>query len=134
MCGRYVLRRIDLHRYGVSSTLLPDFEEFSEKVTRQGGLFKIAPSQYLPVIRLDKEGNRVASLVKWGLIPSWTKGKPKLQPINAKSETAATSGMSPTRKKMLETVRYVLTANTSHSSGERMLVHSCRWFGYGNSQ
>ena len=26
--------------------------------------------------------------------------------------------------KMLDTVRYVLTANTSHSSGERTLVHS----------
>ena len=27
-----------------------------------------------------------------------------------------------------------MTANTSHSSGERKLGHSWRWLGYGNSQ
>jgi hypothetical protein len=52
----------------------------------------------------------------------------------ARSRTAATSGIRPTRKKMLEMVRYVFTANTSHSSGERTLVQMPRWFGYGNSQ
>ncbi len=92
MCGRYVLRRIDLRRFGVSDALLPGFEEFTEKVS-QRGLFNIAPSQRMPIVRLDREGHRVASLVKWGLIPSWTKGKPKQQPINARAETVATSPM-----------------------------------------
>src|SRR5678809_514078 len=31
-------------------------------------------------------------------------------------------------------VRYVLTANTSHSSGDLKFVHRRRWFGYGRSQ
>ena len=52
----------------------------------------------------------------------------------ARSRAAAASGMMPTRKNTLDTVRYVLTANTSHSSGERKLGHRLRWLGYGNSQ
>jgi putative SOS response-associated peptidase YedK len=42
---------------------------------------------------VNKDGRAALGLARWGLIPSWTKGKPKTQPINAKSETAATSGM-----------------------------------------
>ena len=66
----------------------PGFEEFSEKVH-----FNIAPSQMVPVVRLNKINERVASLVEWGLVPHWTKGKPKMRPINAKAETVSTSGM-----------------------------------------
>ena len=32
-------------------------------------------------------------MVRWGLIPSWAKEPPKLQPINARAETVPTSGM-----------------------------------------
>lgn len=66
------------------------FEEFSEHPRPR---FNCAPSQLLPVIRLNKDGERVIDLVRWGLIPHWTKGKPKSQPINARAETVATSGM-----------------------------------------
>jgi putative SOS response-associated peptidase YedK len=31
--------------------------------------------------------------MRWGLIPHWVKGSPKSEPINARCETAATSGM-----------------------------------------
>lgn len=87
MCGRYTARKLRLADYDA----MPRFEEITEKwiVLR----FNVAPSQFVPVVRLDKDGRRVADLVKWGLIPSWTKGKPKLQPINARVETVATSGM-----------------------------------------
>jgi putative SOS response-associated peptidase YedK len=56
-----------------------------------GGLpprFNVAPSQDVMVVR-TAEGLREASMVRWGLVPSWTAnpavGAP---PINARSETA----------------------------------------------
>jgi putative SOS response-associated peptidase YedK len=66
----------------------PGFEEFSEKVR-----FNIAPSQMIPVVRLNKSDERVISWIEWGLVPHWTKEKPKMRPINAKAETVSTSGM-----------------------------------------
>ena len=47
------------------------------------------------MIRLHPEtGERRLDLLRWGLIPSWTTDlKQALKPINARSETAATSGM-----------------------------------------
>lgn len=92
MCGRYVLRRIDILRRALEATLyLPGFEEFDEK--RIVPRFNVAPAQQCPIVRTNSKGQRVLNFAGWGLIPSWTKGKPKLQPINAKSETAASSGM-----------------------------------------
>ncbi|HVT90667.1 MAG TPA: SOS response-associated peptidase [Tepidisphaeraceae bacterium] len=92
MCGRYTIRELRLLEaaLGVLSSL--DFEEFTEKVN-QHGLYNVAPSHFCPVIRPNKDGKPTLGLARWGLIPSWVKGKPKMQPINAKSETAATSGM-----------------------------------------
>lgn len=56
--------------------------------------FNIAPSQVVPVVRLDETGNRVFDLARWGLIPSWVKEPEKIQhPINAKSESAAIKPM-----------------------------------------
>jgi putative SOS response-associated peptidase YedK len=53
----------------------------------------VAPSQRIPAVRLDKDGNRVVGPVRWGLIPHWAKTLPKVQPINARCETASTSNM-----------------------------------------
>ncbi len=88
MCGRYTIRRP-----GRLAKLIyqEQFEEFSE--TRMTPRFNIAPSQDCPIVRMDHEGKLAAGMAKWGLVPSWTRGKPKLAPINAKCETAATSGM-----------------------------------------
>lgn len=90
MCGRYTLRRPDLLAavFGATAPLLPGFDEFTERPR-----FNVAPSQDVCVVRVDSTGQRVLSLVRWGLVPSWTKGKPKAQPINARAETVATSGM-----------------------------------------
>ncbi len=70
---------------------LPSLEEFSE--IRIVPRFNIAPSQHVPVIRINAAGHPQLDLVRWGLIPHFTKGKPKVQPINARAETIATSGM-----------------------------------------
>src|SRR5215467_8279066 len=54
--------------------------------------YNIAPTQPVPVIRQHpKEPVRQLSLMKWGLIPNWSKD-PSIATatINAKSETAAT--------------------------------------------
>jgi putative SOS response-associated peptidase YedK len=66
----------------------PTFPEFDERPR-----FNIAPTQTVPIVRIDSKGNRVISLAQRGLIPSWTKGTPKLRPINARVETIAKSPM-----------------------------------------
>jgi putative SOS response-associated peptidase YedK len=54
-----------------------------------------APSQELMVLRRNPEtGERTLQLLRWGLIPSWTKdAKGGRKPINARAETVATSSM-----------------------------------------
>jgi len=54
--------------------------------------FNIAPTQPVPVIRQNpKEPVRELSLMRWGLIPHWSKDASiAASTINAKSETAAT--------------------------------------------
>ncbi|HEX8342100.1 MAG TPA: SOS response-associated peptidase [Tepidisphaeraceae bacterium] len=88
MCGRYTIRRPGLIKKLVYQS---SFEEFSQ--IRIEPRFNIAPSQSVPVVRLNKEAVAAVKMVRWGLIPSWTKEKPKQQPINARAETVATSGM-----------------------------------------
>ena len=57
--------------------------------------WNVAPSQPAMVIRRHpKTGERHLDLLRWGLIPSFTRDlKSAPKPINARSETAATSGM-----------------------------------------
>jgi putative SOS response-associated peptidase YedK len=91
MCGRYTLRTIDLHRIGPDVLpFLPSYEEFDEK--RIVPRFNIAPSQDVPMIFV-RDAKAVLDMASWGFVPFWTKGKPKTKPINARSETVATSGM-----------------------------------------
>ena len=49
--------------------------------------YNIAPTQDIPVICVDKEGNRIFRLMRWGLLPHFVKD-PKAFPtlINARSE------------------------------------------------
>lgn len=53
--------------------------------------YNLAPSQAIPIIRLDRAGlARQLSMAQWGLVPSWTRDpKSAPHPINARSETAA---------------------------------------------
>ena len=88
MCGRYTLRRSELARAAFAAISDASFDEFTERPR-----FNLAPSQELPVVRLNADGRRVIGLAQWGLIPAWTKGPPKNKPINARAETVATSGM-----------------------------------------
>lgn len=52
--------------------------------------YNIAPSQPVLIVRHDHARRREIALVRWGLIPSWSKDPAKLSMIiNARSETAA---------------------------------------------
>ena len=57
--------------------------------------WNVAPSNIAMVIRQHPEtGERRLDLLRWGLIPSWsTNLRGRAQPVNARSETAATSAM-----------------------------------------
>jgi len=57
--------------------------------------WNVAPTQLAPVVRRHPEtGERHLDLLKWGLLPYWTKEPVKAQhPINARAETVAKSGM-----------------------------------------
>jgi putative SOS response-associated peptidase YedK len=102
MCGRYVIE---------------DYQELSERLTqvplRYDFQFRptwnAAPSQTLPVI-VEDDGEWVVKGMHWGLIPKWTKpgSKPKVMPINARSETAADKPMF---KSLLKYRRCIVPAN-----------------------
>jgi putative SOS response-associated peptidase YedK len=56
--------------------------------------WNMAPTKDAPVVRLSKDGQRHLDAVKWGLVPYFMKDLKKARkPINARSETVATSGM-----------------------------------------
>lgn len=53
--------------------------------------YNAAPTQSMPVVRVAQGGGREAALMRWGLIPSWSKdGRMQSALINARSETVAT--------------------------------------------
>src|SRR5919108_5391715 len=53
--------------------------------------YNAAPTDELPVVRLDRQGNRELAMLRWGLVPSWA-DDPKIghSTINARAETVAT--------------------------------------------
>lgn len=55
--------------------------------------YNVAPQSLQPVVRLDSEtGERELSIMRWGLIPFWSKdSKIAYSTINAKAETITTS-------------------------------------------
>jgi putative SOS response-associated peptidase YedK len=84
MCGRYRLsRRKEIIEERFDS--VSGEEAWSPR-------YNIAPNQPVPVIRQNpKEPRRELSLMRWGLIPSWSKdASSAARMINARSETAAT--------------------------------------------
>jgi len=79
MCGRYVVEGVqELSERFQLTNLRFMFEP----------TFNAAPSELLPVIVEDESGARQARLMRWGLIPKWSKpGGKSIQPINARAET-----------------------------------------------
>lgn len=82
MCGRYVLE-------GPVSRLS---EHFDARYTEDEGHFQssynIAPTTQIPVVRVNREGERVILNHVWGLIPHWSKDKSVGAKLNnARGET-----------------------------------------------
>lgn len=81
MCGRYRLSR--------RKQMVEEYFDASGQED-WGPRYNIAPTQPIPVIRQHpKEPRRVFSLMRWGLIPFWSKdASGAARMINARSETA----------------------------------------------
>jgi putative SOS response-associated peptidase YedK len=90
MCGRIIQVSGPLRYKFVDGLDVPD-SRLSNIPTRYNG----APSQELLLIRQSHEtGERSLDLLKWGLIPSWSKDpKNRPKPINAMAETVSSRPM-----------------------------------------
>lgn len=79
MCGRY-----ELHTNPVALALALGLKHPPEITPR----YNIAPTQQVPIVRLNQAGDRELSQVRWGLVPFWAKD-PAIgnKMINARAET-----------------------------------------------
>lgn len=81
MCGRYFL-------HSGADRLTALFGEMRMPVLAPR--YNIAPGQPVPIVREGPTGGREMVLVRWGLIPGWSKGPdPRFSMINARVETVA---------------------------------------------
>ncbi|MCR6501994.1 SOS response-associated peptidase [Shinella sp. CPCC 101442] len=53
--------------------------------------FNVAPTQTVPFVRLDDEGNQTVDDGRWWLVPHWAKEIPKAAMFNARIETVDSS-------------------------------------------
>jgi putative SOS response-associated peptidase YedK len=88
MCGRYG-RRADKQRIAdwmqTHNTNVFDDSYFAPS-------YNVAPQSYQPVVRLSEQHERELTVMRWGLVPFWSKdGKASFNTINAKAETVSTS-------------------------------------------
>ena len=80
MCGRYTLGR--------EPNSLLDYFHLHGEVPTYHLSYNIAPTQTAPVIIGSSSQQRECRLMRWGLIPGWSKGPdPRFNMINAKAET-----------------------------------------------
>ena len=102
MCGRYVIE--DYQVLGVRLAQVPLRYDFQLRPS-----WNASPSQTLPVVVEDDDAWAVKGM-HWGLVPKWTKPgtKPKVTPINARSETVAEKPMF---KSLLKYRRCIVPAN-----------------------
>jgi putative SOS response-associated peptidase YedK len=85
MCGRYRSRAEKQQIAEWYHARVADHLYFRES-------YNIAPQTFQPVIRLAEDGEREVTLMRWGLVPYWSKdGKANFSNINARAETVATT-------------------------------------------
>lgn len=77
MCGRYAL----------NTTLQQLAETFHlDRTVTFPARFNIAPASSVPVIRQSPQGERVADLLRWGLIPHWARDPAIGAKLNTKAQ------------------------------------------------
>jgi hypothetical protein len=81
-------------RAGTHNTDVFNDEYYEINSTRLAPLYNISPESIQPVVRLDHDtGERVLALMKWGLLPYWSKtAKAAFSSINARSDKLESSG------------------------------------------
>lgn len=77
MCGRYALN-------ATAQQLIEHFQLLS--CPDFAPRYNIAPTSQIPIIRWKPDTGRVGQIVRWGLIPSWSK-EPTAKLNNARAET-----------------------------------------------
>jgi putative SOS response-associated peptidase YedK len=81
MCGRYTLTTPDLHVIG---------DALGVKLGPVPVNYNIAPSLAVPAVRAAADGGFELVMLKWGLVPHWSKEpKSEYSTINARAETVA---------------------------------------------
>jgi putative SOS response-associated peptidase YedK len=88
MCGRYVRKST---RREIAAWFGTETE--AEDTQAWGVSYNVAPQTFQPVVRLNREtGKREIALMRWGLIPYWSKdAQIATSTINAKAETVPTA-------------------------------------------
>lgn len=85
MCGRYATTRSSGELSGL-------FEATDETEGALVADYNVAPTDPVPMVRLDAQGHRALSLGRWGLLPAWSRSPANAaRMINARAETVATS-------------------------------------------
>jgi putative SOS response-associated peptidase YedK len=86
MCGRYV-------RKSTRREIAAWFGAEDDDALEWGASYNVAPQTFQPVVRLNRDtGMREIVLMRWGLIPYWSKdAQIGYSTINAKAETVATA-------------------------------------------
>lgn len=101
MCGRYFM-----HAEADELTALVGQLDVEVELAPR---YNIAPSQPVPLIRVNPAGRKHLGLARWGLIPSWSKGPDnRYRMINARAETIAEK---PSYRNPFRYRRCVLPAN-----------------------
>jgi putative SOS response-associated peptidase YedK len=102
MCGRFTITtdlQILVERFNILNDLSFEYQP----------RYNIAPSQPVPAIINDGKANRMG-LLKWGLIPSWSKEKAQsYKMINARAETLT---IKPSFKNLLKSRRCLIPADS----------------------
>lgn len=81
MCGRYVIAYgPEMLVHGFSATRVVPFPQ----------RWNVAPQSQVPVIRETRDGERVADLMRWGLVPHWARD----ESIGRKLNNARAEGMA----------------------------------------
>jgi len=81
MCGRYVIAYgPEMLVHGFSATRVVPFPQ----------RWNVAPQSQIPVIRETPDGERVADLMRWGLVPHWARD----ESIGRKLNNARAEGMA----------------------------------------
>src|ERR1700721_2541740 len=90
MCGRYVRKST---RREIAAWFGVDAGDEGPYTDEWVASYNVAPQTFQPVVRLNRDtGMREIALLRWGLIPYWSKdAKIAYSTINAKAETVATA-------------------------------------------